>query len=207
MICRQRPTTIAMKLKMILMLSLATFGAVSFIGSVSLAHAQAKVQVSMSANDGVTIPAFIEKDLLAARVVGQSRLTMYFFKIYDATLYAPLGQFDKNKPFALSLAYLRDFDGADIAERSVDEMQDLGYTNNEQLTRWLVQMEQAFPNIAKGDVLTGMVDEQQHTQFYFNGEATYKISDPLFTQAFFAIWLDDNTSQPKMRKQLLGQSK
>ncbi|MDC1346484.1 chalcone isomerase family protein [Glaciecola sp.] len=196
-----------MKLKMILMLSLATFGAVSFIGSVSLAHAQAKVQVSMSANDGVTIPAFIEKDLLAARVVGQSRLTMYFFKIYDATLYAPLGQFDKSKPFALSLAYLRDFDGADIAERSVDEMQDLGYTNNEQLTRWLVQMEQAFPNIVKGDVLTGMVDEQQHTQFYFNGEATYKISDPLFTQAFFAIWLDDNTSQPKMRKQLLGQSK
>lgn len=207
MICRQRPTTIAMKLKVILMLSLATFGAVSFIGSVSLAHAQAQVQVSMSANDGVTIPAFVEKDLSAARVVGQSRLTMFFFKIYDATLYAPLGQFDKNKPFALSLAYLRDFDGADIAERSVDEMQDLGYTNNEQLTRWLVQMEQAFPNIAKGDVLTGMVDEQQHTQFYFNGEATYKISDPLFTQAFFAIWLDDNTSQPKMRKQLLGQSK
>ncbi len=207
MICRQRPTTIAMKLKVILMLSLATFGAVSFIGSVSLAHAQAQVQVSMSLNDAVSIPAFVEKDLSAARVVGQSRLTMFFFKIYDATLYAPLGQFDKNKPFALSLAYLRDFDGADIAERSVDEMQDLGYTNNEQLTRWLVQMEQAFPNIAKGDVLTGMVDEQQHTQFYFNGEATYKISDPLFTQAFFAIWLDDNTSQPKMRKQLLGQSK
>lgn len=154
-----------------------------------------------------TVPAFIQTAIPRAQVVGQSRLTMYFFKIYDATLFAPMEQFDSSQPFALSLNYLRDFTGVDIAERSIDEMQELGYTDNAQLAQWLEQMTLAFPNITQGDILTGVVDEQQHTLFYYNGVATHKINDPEFTQAFFAIWLDPNTSQPKMRKQLLGYSK
>jgi hypothetical protein len=155
----------------------------------------------------LSIPEFVQTHIPTARMVGQSRLKMYFFKIYDATLYAPNGQFDQTQPFALSLGYLRDFDGADIAQRSIDEMRDLGYRNTAQLAQWLIQMELSFPNIIAGDVLTGVVDEQQHTRFYFNGKPTHTVADPEFTQAFFAIWLDSKTSQPKMRIQLLGETK
>ena len=155
----------------------------------------------------LSIPEFVQTHIPTARMVGQSRLKMYFFKIYDATLYAPNGQFDQTQPFALSLGYLRDFDGADIAQRSIDEMRDLGYRDTAQLAQWLIQMELSFPNIIAGDVLTGVVDEQQHTRFYFNGKPTHTVADPEFTQAFFAIWLDSKTSQPKMRVQLLGETK
>lgn len=155
----------------------------------------------------LSIPEFVQTHIPTARMVGQSRLKMYFFKIYDATLYAPNGQFDQTQPFALSLGYLRDFDGADIAQRSIDEMRDLGYRDTAQLAQWLIQMELSFPNIIAGDVLTGVVDEQQYTRFYFNGKPTHTVADPEFTQAFFAIWLDSKTSQPKMRIQLLGETK
>ncbi len=177
------------------------------------AQGQEQKNVSESANTMtitsayLSIPEFVQTHIPTARMVGQSRLKMYFFKIYDATLYAPNGQFDQTQPFALSLGYLRDFDGADIAQRSIDEMRDLGYRNTAQLAQWLIQMELSFPNIIAGDVLTGVVDEQQHTRFYFNGKPTHTVADPEFTQAFFAIWLDSKTSQPKMRIQLLGETK
>jgi hypothetical protein len=177
------------------------------------AQGQEQKNVSESANTMTitsaypSIPECVQTHIPTARMVGQSRLKMYFFKIYDAILYAPNGQFDQTQPFALSLGYLRDFDGADIAQRSINEMRDLGYRNTAQLAQWLIQMELSFPNIIAGDVLTGVVDEQQHTRFYFNGKPTHTVADPEFTQAFFAIWLDSKTSQPKMRVQLLGETK
>jgi hypothetical protein len=165
---------------------------------------------TINSTNNASIPDYVLTHLPTANVVGKSRLTMFFFKIYDATLFAPYGRFDpldQKQPFALSLAYLRDFDGADIAQRSIDEMRDLGYTNTTQLAQWLIQMELSFPDITEGDVLTGVVDQQQYTQFYFNGKPTHLVADPEFTQAFFAIWLDSKTSQPKMRIQLLGETK
>lgn len=177
------------------------------------AQGQEQKNVSESANTMTETSAYpsisecVQTHIPTARMVGQSRLKMYFFKIYDAILYAPNGQFDQTQPFALSLGYLRDFDGADIAQRSINEMRDLGYRNTAQLAQWLIQMELSFPNIIAGDVLTGVVDEQQHTRFYFNGKPTHTVADPEFTQAFFAIWLDSKTSQPKMRIQLLGETK
>ena len=165
------------------------------------------VSISHQAMATTSIPSFISQQLDSAKTLGQSRFTYYFFDIYDATLYAPNGEYSPQQPFALSLAYLRDFKGRDIADRSIDEMRDLGYRDVAYLAQWLVAMESAFPDIKSGDVLTGLVDPQQHTQFYLNGEPTHYVADPQFTEAFFAIWLSDNTSQPKMRKQLLGQSK
>jgi len=153
----------------------------------------------------IVVPNYVKDKVPNATVQGQSRLTMYFFKVYDATLFSPMGQYQEEQPFALSLAYLRDLDGKDIAERSIDEMRDLGYRDTTMLAQWLVEMEIAFPDIKEGDVLTGVVDKQQHTTFYFNGQQRHTISDPLFTKAFFAIWLAEGTSQPRMRKALLGE--
>lgn len=153
----------------------------------------------------VAVPNYVKDVVPNATVQGQSRLTVYFFKVYDATLFSPKGTYTPEQPFALRLAYLRDLDGKDIAERSIDEMRDLGYRDTTQLAQWLVEMELAFPDIKEGDVLTGVVDEQQHTTFYFNSKKRHVISDPLFTEAFFAIWLAEGTSQPRMRKALLGE--
>ncbi len=153
----------------------------------------------------VVVPNYVKDIVPNAAVQGQSRLTVYFFKVYDATLITPRGQYSPDQPFALRLAYLRDLMGKDIAERSIDEMRDLGYQDTTLLAQWLVEMEKAFPDIKEGDVLTGVVDDKQHTSFYFNGQKRYTVSDPQFTAAFFDIWLAEGTSQPAMRKALLGE--
>jgi hypothetical protein len=59
-------------------------------------------------------------------LLGESRLSVLFWDIYDAGLYVTDGIYDPNKPFALALSYLRPFSGSDIAERSIEEIRNQG---------------------------------------------------------------------------------
>jgi hypothetical protein len=139
--------------------------------------------------------------------VGEARLRMWFFDIYDASLIAPNGKFTDQSPFALSLTYLRDFDGIDIASRSIDEMRKLGMKDEMKLAKWYEQMQRIFPNVKDGQTITGLVDKQRFSHFYFEEQELGAIEDTEFSQWFFNIWLSENTSEPKMRKQLLGLKK
>ncbi len=140
-----------------------------------------------------------------ANIVGKSRLTYVFWDVYDAVLYAPQGNWSEDKPFALTLTYLRDLEGKAIAERSIEEMRKQGLDDDEQLADWQSVMTEIFPDVEEGDSLTGVASSDGHTQFYFNGEPAGTVEDSAFTQAFFDIWLSKDTSEPEMRKQLLGE--
>lgn len=146
---------------------------------------------------------FIEQPQL----VGKARLTMYFFDIYDATLIAPQGKFTSEKPFALELTYLRDFDGEEIASRSVDEMRKLGMKDEVKLAKWYQEMNDIFPNVKENETITGIVDEQQISHFYIDDQLLGHVHDKEFSKWFFSIWLSEDTSEPKMRKRLLGIAK
>ena len=67
-------------------------------------------------------------------------------------------------------------------------------------------MRALFPDVHKGDTLTGVYTRKGTTIFYKNGKKLETINDPEFGRAFFGIWLSENTSEPDLRKQLLGQS-
>ena len=148
-----------------------------------------------------------ERYIPEAEEVGEARLKIMFWKIYDAKLVASKGQWQANSPFALSLTYLRDFDGEDIASRSVDEMRDIGYEDEVELAKWYEQMRSVFPNVKEGENITGVLDTKKHTHFYYQGKWIGSIEDISFGQSFFDIWLHKNTSEPEMRKQLLGMAK
>ena len=139
--------------------------------------------------------------------VGQARLSMWFFDIYDASLIAPHGKFTEQSPFALSLTYLRDFDGDAIASRSIDEMRKLGMADEMKLAKWYEQMQRIFPNVKDGQTITGLVDNNKISHFYLEEQEVGSIEDAEFSQWFFNIWLSENTSEPKMRMQLLGLKK
>jgi hypothetical protein len=148
-----------------------------------------------------------ERYIPQAKEVGKARLKIMFWKIYDAKLVASKGQWQADSPFALSLTYLRDFDGEDIASRSVDEMRDIGYEDEVELAKWYEQMRSVFPNVKEGENITGVLDTNKHTHFYYQGKLIGSIDDTSFGQSFFDIWLHKNTSEPEMRKQLLGMNK
>ena len=81
--------------------------------------------------------------LASAKLTGSARLSVFGFQVYDARLWTASG-FTRDSyashAFALELAYLRDFEGAEIAKRSLKEMQGLESFTAEQGRRWLAEI-------------------------------------------------------------------
>ncbi|MEY2681970.1 MAG: hypothetical protein RIQ66_531, partial [Pseudomonadota bacterium] len=107
-------------------------------------------------------------------------------------------------PFALELTYARDFNGSSIAERSIDEIKRLGIGSAEQHQAWRSRMQAIFPNVRSGDRIRGIHRPGSGASFTLNDKPIGSIDDAEFARAFFAIWLDPKTSEPSLRKELLG---
>jgi len=74
----------------------------------------------------------------------------------------------------------------------------------EQLQRWQMEMQKAFVDVDSGEQIIGVYLPGRGCQFYVGEQLQHEIADPLFAQAFFDIWLGTDTSEPQLRKQLLG---
>lgn len=135
-----------------------------------------------------------------------ARLRVWGFEVYDARLWTLPGfgasQFEQ-QPFALELKYLRQLEGAAIASRSIDEMRRVGTFTEAQEKSWLQAMRQIFPNVDRNDRITGLNWPGKGVEFWLNGQRLGWVQDPVFARLFFGIWLDERTSEPKMRLQLL----
>ncbi len=158
---------------------------------------------------GIT-PSYAQAEIEAyvpeAEVVGSGRLNVLFWEVYDAKLFAPEGVWQEQQPFALQLSYLRDISGKQIADKSAEEMRRLEVAGEMKLADWHAQMRRIFPDVEKGDTITGIYTKGGETIFYFNGEEAGRISEPEFGKAFFDIWLSQHTTAPDLRKKLLGLS-
>lgn len=150
---------------------------------------------------------YVHNYVPSAKIVGQGRMSFMFWDIYDAALYAPEGEFKdvkKGHPFALSLTYMRDLKGRDIADRSVQEMRALGFDDELTLATWHGQMRQIFPDVSEGMTLTGFYTAEGESVFYWDAKEIGRIRNPDFGKYFFSIWLAPDTSEPDLRAQLLG---
>ena len=140
------------------------------------------------------------------QVVGSARLRVWGFEVYDVRLKAGAG-FDSarfaEQPLALELSYLRNLKGSDIAERSLDEMRNLEPIDPAQAALWLAAMRSLFPDVKKGDRITGVHQPGRGALFYLNDRLLGEVADPRFSRLFFGIWLSLKTSQPAMRETLL----
>jgi hypothetical protein len=137
--------------------------------------------------------------------IGTARLRVWGFEVYDASLYAAPG-FDVQRfteqRFGLELGYLRSFKGTDIAERSLEEMRGLATIDPAQAERWRNAMSALFPDVKRGDRITGVHVPGTGARFYLNGQWLGEIADDAFSRLFFGIWLSPKTSQPAMRRAL-----
>lgn len=139
-----------------------------------------------------------------ASIVGRGVLSYAFWDIYEATLYAPKGHWEPTLPFALSLKYFRTIDGKDIADRSVQEMRSQGFNDEIKLAAWHTQMKAIFPDVNDGTVLTAIHIPGKQTTFYKGTETIGVIKGDDFGKSFFGIWLAEKTSEPTLRRALLG---
>jgi hypothetical protein len=156
------------------------------------------------------LPQELRPALPVAVLSGQARLTFWGLEVYEATLWTEPGlaedDYERSR-FALELAYLRNFKGADIAERSLVEMRRQGPMTQAQETAWGNQMRALFPDVKPGDRITGVHQPDTGAVFWSNGRLLGDVRDPLFAKRFFGIWLSAKTSEPRLRQALLARAR
>ncbi len=168
----------------------------------------ASVAASSSSATNAQNFKYLQEHLKNPRLVGRGSYTYWGFDVYSASLWAsdtalkPLDWTEQR--LALDLLYLRDFDGKDIAKRSIDEISKQSPVYAEKANAWLQTLEKVFPNVHKGESLTGVYIPNSGAQFFFNGKPVGMINDLDLVKRFFAIWLSPQTSAPDLRLKLFG---
>lgn len=179
--------------------------AAAALGSAAAAAHAATAELDATAKP----PPELATELPGARWRGAGVMRFFGLHIYDLRLWspAPLAGDGANQPLALELVYARKLVGEMIASRSLDEMRRIGPFSETQGASWLAAMTQLFPDVQAADRLTGIQRPGQSTRFFFNGQRRGEVLDADFTRLFFGIWLSPRTSEPKLRAQLLGESR
>ena len=155
------------------------------------------------AQAGPPLPVALVAELPMLRPLGEGRLRWFGLHVYDSSLWVPGDAWSAERPFALDIRYAMSIKGRDLTERSLAEMKRLGYTDPEKLRRWENAMDRVFPDIKPGDRLVGVSLPGREARFYSQDRFLGSVADPEFARAFFAIWLDPGTSEPKLRAQML----
>ena len=152
-------------------------------------------------------PLELRNALPSATLAGSSHATFWGFDVYAANLWVEPGfkasEYERHA-FALELTYLRDFTNEAIAKRSLDEMRRQPGFPPAQLKAWQQALRGAFPDVHKGDRITGIHRPGEETVFITNGQRTGVVRDAEFGRLFFGIWLSVHTSEPRLREALLA---
>ncbi len=150
------------------------------------------------------LPAMVAETMPGLEAVGSHHFRYLLFHVYDATLWAPQGRFTPAGPFALDIRYALDIRGRDLSKRSIDEMRKHGHGDSAKLARWAAEMDRVFPDIKPGDRLVGVHVPGREARFYNARGLLGTVPDGEFARAFFDIWLAERTSEPAMRRGLMG---
>ncbi|WP_363926554.1 chalcone isomerase family protein, partial [Polynucleobacter sp. 39-46-10] len=147
-------------------------------------------------------PPHIKTMMGQTQLQGLGRLNFWGFHVYDANLYR--GATKDSQEFALELKYQRSFSGEAIANRTAEEMKNLG-TSDAQAASWGKELAAILPNVEPGQTIAAVYIPRQGTSFFYEGKKISQIQGADFAKAFFGIWLDSKTTAPKLRTELLGQ--
>jgi hypothetical protein len=151
-------------------------------------------------------PAELEV-LTTPRLVGQHLFKFFGLEIYHISLWSsPEWNPEKwnQHSFALSLLYSRNLSGEEIAKRSIAEIKKQMVLGDDTAQQWLSQLRVLIPTVKPGDRLTGVYQPSGGLVFWMGSKKLGDIKDPALAEAFMGIWLSTKTSEPKMRKKLLG---
>jgi len=137
------------------------------------------------------------------RIQGAGRFSWSVFRVYNATLWVRQS-FSLNEPFILDLAYLRNVSTSQIVDASIQEMGRLRQLETLSLTQWRDNLYDIVPNVGLGDRLLGLFEPSIGVTFFSQLALLGEVRDPLFFDAFAAVWLDPDTKAPELRSALLG---
>ncbi len=136
--------------------------------------------------------------------VGEARLKVLLWSVYDSRLYTPSGSYDDgDRPLRLEIQYLRDIRARDLVDRTLTEWRAMGRAHPDQ-GLWLEQLSGLWPDIQASDVLTLELDRDGVATFSHNGETLGRLEDPDFGREFVDIWLSRDSTRQTLRNRLVG---
>jgi hypothetical protein len=144
-------------------------------------------------------------DYPSFRAVGSGELTWWGIRIYQATLYAPLGRYGPNQPHALEIVYDMAISREQLAKTSLKEIEKLYGRPLADREGILDQFEMVFRDVSDGDTIIGVHLPGEGARFYTQTDYLGHIDDPELAAAFFDIWLSPDTTKPELRSSLLGE--
>ncbi len=149
------------------------------------------------------LPASVRADAPWS-LVGSDELRLFGVRIYQAGLWTPNGEYQPGVPLAFNLRYQRGFSREELVEITVSAWQKLGTVSQAQQQQWASQLDAIWQDVARGDLLTAVVQPAGGTRFHSASGLLGRIDDPEFGPAFLAIWLDSRTQLPELREALIG---
>lgn len=150
------------------------------------------------------LPVAVRREGFELAHVGGDELSLYGFRIYHASLWAPTGRYEPAKPHALSLHYRRGFTKERLVEITLSAWSKAGVGTEAQRKAWTSQLQHIWHDVAKGDILAAVVVPGRETRFYNAAGLLGRIEDKEFGPAYLGIWLDEKTLLPDLRASLLG---
>ncbi|WP_334135060.1 chalcone isomerase family protein [Tepidimonas sp.] len=176
------------------------------------AIAREPVPPAQVAQPRADVPTAVAALLPRAQLIGQGLLRYWGWSVYYARLYAvppwnpaALG----HQPVVLELEYLRDFRGADIVRRSLQEMRRAEPVDEPTQAQWTARLDGLFPDVRAGDRIAGVWLPGQGARFQLTrADGSTRplggFDDAALAERFFGIWLAPTTSAPGLRAALLG---
>ena len=152
-----------------------------------------------------SLPAEAARMLPGAREAGSAAFRYFGLLVYDAKLWTAGERFDAGAPFALGIRYARSIKGLKLAQESVNQWRGMRYGYEERYEAWEAEMRRIFPDVAPEDELVGLYLPGTGARFYFNGKLTGEVADRAVARAFFAIWLDERSTEPGLRRALIAE--
>ena len=148
--------------------------------------------------------AMVDRFVPEAALVGEARFKVLLFPVYDASLYAPKGNYRKSGPLALELNYLFDVEKERIVNQTVKTFERRKLGSDADVAKWREIMGEHFSDVQKGDRILLAFPDLQTVVFSTNGSEPTFVSDAGFAEAFKDLWLGDNVRNKGFQNKLLG---
>ena len=137
-------------------------------------------------------------------MVGETRLKVLFWELYDAQLFTPSGTWCGGPPYQLSLTYLRQGRTEQLVKRVADAWRRQGLDHPNRVD-WLAQLNSIWPDVSAGDNLVFILTATGKSGFWLNEEFLGGVDDLDFGPMFGDIWLAPDTLGPNNRARLINQ--
>jgi len=148
-----------------------------------------------------------EAEFSSPTIIGEGTLKVFFMEIYDLRLIADSPTFSWQNKFKLDFIYTRDLKKDSVIKSSIKELRRQSSISESDIELWQGYLEQSIKPVQEGTHATVLWEPEGQITFHYENSDPTTIEDEDFARAFLNIWLGEETSQPELQSEILGNLK